>query len=73
MNCYGSIRAMLFYHYLTIPPPTAIVPFAYNRMYRGLADAVLFGGGTDGGAVFYQVKSQLLGSLFQVLFHASTP
>ena len=36
-------------------------------MYRGLADTELFRGGADGGPVFYEVKGQLLGPLFQIL------
>ena len=36
-------------------------------MYRGFADAELFRGGADGGPVFYEVKGQLLGPLFQIL------
>ena len=36
-------------------------------MYRGLADAELFRGGADGRPVFYEVKGQLLGPLFQIL------
>ena len=37
-------------------------------MHRRFTDAVLLGGGTDGGPVFYQVKRQLFGALIQVLF-----
>ena len=36
-------------------------------MYRGLADAELFRGGADGRPVFYEVKGQLPGPLFQIL------
>ena len=36
-------------------------------MHRGLADPEFFGGGADGRPVFYEVKGQLLGPLFQIL------
>lgn len=35
-------------------------------MHCGLADPEFFGGGADGRPVFYEVKGQLLGPLFQI-------
>ena len=41
-------------------------------MYGGFADAELFGGGADGGPVLYDVKGQVFGPGFQIVFD-STP
>ena len=41
-------------------------------VYGGFADAELLGGGADGGPVLYDVKGQVFGPGFQIVFD-STP
>ena len=51
---------------LTVSPILNVLIYNYH-LYRGLADAELFRGGADGRPVFYEVKGQLPGPLFQIL------
>ena len=55
--------------------PTRTVSFSPVRMYGGLADSKMPGGGPDGGFVFYDVFRKLHGAPFDVGFqmHHSKP
>ena len=55
---------------LTVSPILTVLIY-YFCMDGGFADAELFGGGADSRPVLNEVKSQLLGSLFQIFFDSA--
>lgn len=66
-----ALGLVLVQDLLHLQPQRPVVkgqPLGKVLVYRGFADAELLGGGTHRRAVFYEVKGQLLGPLFQILF-----
>ena len=65
-----ALRLVFLQHRLHLRVERAVIQrqaLGQVLMYRGLADAELFRGGADGRPVFYEVKGQLPGPLFQIL------
>ena len=66
---YVALCLVLLQHRLHLRIKRPVIqrqPFGQILMYRGFADAEFFGGGANRSPVFYEVKSQLLGPLFQI-------
>ena len=55
---------------LTVSPILTVLIY-YFRMHGGFADPEFFGGGPYRRPVLYQVKSQFLGPLLQILFDSA--
>ena len=69
-----ALGLVLLQQRLYLQPQRPVVqrqPFADILMHGGFADPEFFGGGADGGPVLYQVKSQFLGPLLQILFDSA--
>lgn len=69
-----ALRLVLLQQRLDLKPERAVIqgqPFTDVLVDGGFADAELFGGGADSRPVLNEVKSQLLGSLFQIFFDSA--
>ena len=70
-----ALRLVFLQHRLHLRVERAVIQRQTLRqvlVYRGFAQAEMLGGGADGGPVLYDVKGQVFGPGFQIVFD-STP